>query len=111
MRSAVRTYVRKAREGMQAKDGEGAAAAVAEAAKMLDQAASKGVIHKNQAARRKSRLMSHLAAMERPSATEAPAPKAPARRRAAGTTGTTRTTARRTTTSTRTRAAKPAEPS
>ena len=32
------------------------------AIKRLDKAASKGIIHKNQAARRKSRLVKHLAA-------------------------------------------------
>jgi len=39
------------------------------AQKRLDKAASKGVIHKNQAARRKSRLMKSAAA---PAAPEAP---------------------------------------
>lgn len=77
---------------MKAGAGEAAVAAVAEAAKMLDQAASKGVIHRNQAARRKGRLMTHLAALERQGAKEAVAPKAPSRRRAAGTTTTARTT-------------------
>jgi hypothetical protein len=89
--------VKKAREGMKAGAGEAAVAAVAEATKMLDQAASKGVIHRNQAARRKGRLMTHLAALERQGMQEAVAPKAPSRRRATGTTTTTRTTTPRAT--------------
>ena len=35
-----------------------------QAIKRLDKAASKGVIHKNQAARRKSRLVKHLAKLQ-----------------------------------------------
>jgi len=36
------------------------------AVKRLDKAASKGIIHKNQAARRKSRLMKRVAAVSQP---------------------------------------------
>ena len=39
-------------------------ASVAEAVKALDLAAQKGVIHKNNAARRKSRLMKRLANLQ-----------------------------------------------
>jgi small subunit ribosomal protein S20 len=34
----------------------------------LDKAAEKGILHKNNASRRKSRLMKHLAALEKQSA-------------------------------------------
>jgi small subunit ribosomal protein S20 len=63
VRSEVRTYVKKARQGMAAGATEEAAAAVVEAARELDKAANKNVIHRNQAARRKSRLMKRLAAL------------------------------------------------
>ena len=46
-------------------DKEKAAVQVKEAIQKLDHAAAKGVIHKNNAARRKSRLMKHLASMEK----------------------------------------------
>lgn len=59
-----RTAVKKARNLIEAGDS-GAAEAVAEATRLLDKAASKGVIHKNNAARRKSRLM---AALNKPAA-------------------------------------------
>src|SRR5437762_1872219 len=64
VRTALRTFVKKARQGIVGIGADGADAAtalVAAAAKELDQAASKGIIHKNQAARRKSRLMHQMA--------------------------------------------------
>ena len=61
VRSALRTYVKKARTSLTATGAEDAVERIREAAKHLDQAASKGIIHKNQAARRKSRLMHQLA--------------------------------------------------
>ena len=65
-RSRARTYVKKAREAMEAPDELATSAeAVREAVKWLDHAASKGVIHKNNAARRKSRLMKRLAQLEK----------------------------------------------
>src|SRR5438093_9758775 len=85
--TAVRTYVKKARTQLATTVAEEAAAAVAEAAKELDKAASKGIIHRRQAARRKSRLMSKLAVLVRaPAAEEAPAPATRARRARATTT-------------------------
>lgn len=56
-RSAARTYVKKAELAVRAGDQTVAAAAVGDAISMLDRVASKGIIHKNNAARRKSRLM------------------------------------------------------
>lgn len=56
-RSASRTLVRRAEELIQAAEQEAASGAVLKAQAMLDRAASKGIIHPNNAARRKSRLM------------------------------------------------------
>ena len=60
-RSAVRTAIRRARELVEAGKQEEAEAAVREASAILDRAARKGVLHPNNAARRKSRLARHLA--------------------------------------------------
>ena len=62
VRTKTRTAVRAARE---ATPEEGKAATLA-AISALDRAAQKGVIHRNNAARRKSRLMKHLATLEAP---------------------------------------------
>ncbi len=59
VRSAVRTAVKKANVALQ-NDAAQAAASVHSAMSVLDRAASKGVIHRNNAARRKSRLMKKL---------------------------------------------------
>lgn len=56
-RSTARTYVRRARQLIEAGDFETAEEAISDAVKALDKAAQKGIIHKNNAARRKSRLM------------------------------------------------------
>ena len=56
-RTAARTYVKKAEIAIRAGDMDAAAAAVGDAISMLDRVAGKGIIHKNNAARRKSRLM------------------------------------------------------
>ena len=56
VRSSVRTAVRKFREAVEAGNTEEAAALQRAAARALDKAASKGVIHKNQAANRKSAM-------------------------------------------------------
>jgi len=62
-RGRARTFVAKARTAIQAETPEVAKAAVIEAISALDRAADKGVIHKNNAARRKGRLMKRLAAI------------------------------------------------
>ncbi|MBX3069764.1 MAG: 30S ribosomal protein S20 [Thermomicrobiales bacterium] len=62
-RSSARTYVKKAELAIQSGDVDAAAAAVGDAISVLDRVASKGVIHKNNAARRKSRLMAKYNAM------------------------------------------------
>src|SRR5919199_2554352 len=56
VRSAVRTAVRRFREAVEAGDTEKATELQRAAARALDKAASKGVIHKNQAANRKSAM-------------------------------------------------------
>ena len=59
-RTAARTYVRKAEAAIDGGDEATAAAVVASAISMLDRVAGKGIIHKNNAARRKSRLVAKL---------------------------------------------------
>ena len=60
VRTATRTYVRRARSLIAQGKLEEAEAAMATAYRALDRAVTKGVIHANNAARRKSRLMKHL---------------------------------------------------
>ncbi|MBX7133880.1 MAG: 30S ribosomal protein S20 [Fimbriimonadaceae bacterium] len=56
-KSALKTYVKKVRVAAATGDKVAAGAAATVAVKMLDKAAQRGIIHKNQAARRKSRAM------------------------------------------------------
>jgi small subunit ribosomal protein S20 len=63
VRGKARTAIAKAREAIATQSVEEAKQAVILAISSLDRAASKGVIHKNNAARRKSRLMKRLAAL------------------------------------------------
>ena len=56
VRSSVRTAVRKFREAVESGDTEQATTLHRAASRALDKAASKGVIHKNQAANRKSAM-------------------------------------------------------
>ena len=53
-KSALKTAVRRVREAVAEKDGVKAYVAAQEACRLLDKAAGKGIIHKNQAAQRKS---------------------------------------------------------
>ncbi len=62
-RSASRTLVRRAESVIASGDTEAAAIAVGNALSMLDRSAGKRVIHPNNAARRKSRLMAKYNAM------------------------------------------------
>ncbi|MDR2343162.1 MAG: 30S ribosomal protein S20 [Spirochaetaceae bacterium] len=55
-KSAVKTSVRKFLALAHKKDGEGAGAALRNMAKLIDTAARKGVIKKNAASRKKSRM-------------------------------------------------------
>ncbi len=63
VKSELKTAVRKAREAAASGDKAKAAEALAVATKKLDKAVSKGVIHKNQAANRKSAIASKVAAL------------------------------------------------
>lgn len=56
-RSAARTLVKRAELAIGAGDKEAAQVAVGKAISMLDRTAGKGIVHPNNAARRKSRLM------------------------------------------------------
>ena len=60
VRSSVRTAVRKFREAVEAGNAEEAAELQRAASRALDKAASKGVIHKNQAANRKSAMAKRI---------------------------------------------------
>ena len=64
VRTSVRTEVKKARQSLDAGNVESALLTTREAVRALDKAAVKGVIHPNNAARRKSRLMKRLAQLE-----------------------------------------------
>ena len=63
VRSALKTAVRRFNEAADAGDADKAKALAAEAGKKLDKAASKGVIHKNQAANRKSAVAKKAATL------------------------------------------------
>jgi small subunit ribosomal protein S20 len=63
IKSALKTKVKKFEVAVDAKNAEDAKAAYIEASKALDMAASKGVIHKNKAANKKSRLAVRLNAL------------------------------------------------
>jgi small subunit ribosomal protein S20 len=56
VKSSLKTSVRKFREAVASGDKDQAALLAKEAGRRLDKAASKGIIHKNQAANRKSSI-------------------------------------------------------
>lgn len=62
-RGSARLAVRDARSVMETGNSEETQAAILQAISALDRAAEKGVIHKNNAARRKGRLMKRMAAL------------------------------------------------
>jgi small subunit ribosomal protein S20 len=64
VRSELKTAVRKVNEAVASGDKDAAAAAALAASRKLDKAASKGVIHKNQAANRKSGIMKKAGSVE-----------------------------------------------
>ena len=63
VKSALKTSVRKFREAADAGNADEAKDAGLDAARRLDKAASKGVIHKNQAANRKSAIHKRAASL------------------------------------------------
>jgi len=62
-RSAMRTSVRKVEEALEAKDPAGAAAALREAEPLIARAGQKGIVHKNAASRKISRLTKRVKAL------------------------------------------------
>ena len=64
IRSELKTCVKRVHEAVDAGDKEAAQEAARHAYKKLDQAAAKGVIHKNQAANRKSGVQKLVNSME-----------------------------------------------
>ncbi|HEB98565.1 MAG TPA: 30S ribosomal protein S20 [Thiotrichales bacterium] len=60
MRSRLRTHIKKVVKAIEAGDAEGARSAYQAAVPVIDSMAGKGLIHKNKAARHKSRLNQHL---------------------------------------------------
>jgi small subunit ribosomal protein S20 len=63
VKSSVKTAIRKFREAVEAGDKEKAVELQRIAARKLDKAASKGVIHKNQAANKKSAMAKRVNAL------------------------------------------------
>ena len=63
VRSALKTSVRKFRSAADSGDASAANEEMLKASRQLDKAASKGVIHKNQAANRKSAMAKKAAAL------------------------------------------------
>jgi small subunit ribosomal protein S20 len=63
VKSELKTHVRRVREAVAAGDKDAAQVALHTASRKLDKAASKGVIHLNQAANRKSALAKQVAAL------------------------------------------------
>jgi small subunit ribosomal protein S20 len=63
LRSNMRTATKKVIHAIQAGDKSQAESAYKEAAPVLDSMARKGIIHKNKAARHKSRLSAHIKAL------------------------------------------------
>jgi small subunit ribosomal protein S20 len=59
-RSRARTFTKRTHRLIQTGDLEAAAVTAQQAIKALDRAASKGILHKNNAARRKARLIKRL---------------------------------------------------
>ena len=63
VRSSLKTAVRRFREAADSGDRAAAAAAMSTAVRQLDKAASKGVIHANQAANKKSAMAQRVNAL------------------------------------------------
>lgn len=66
-KSSLKTVIKKVRAGIEEGDRNAAEKAFTQAVPSIDKAASKGFIHKNAAARYKSRLARQLHAIPQPS--------------------------------------------
>ncbi|BDH10190.1 MULTISPECIES: 30S ribosomal protein S20 [Streptomyces] len=64
VKSTLKTAIRRTREAVEAGDLQKATTAQAAAAKTLDKAVSKGVIHKNAAANKKSAMAKKVASLK-----------------------------------------------
>ena len=64
VKTETRTIIGRANRSLEGGDAEAAQPAVALAISTLDRAVSKGILHKNSAARRKSRMAAKLAGLE-----------------------------------------------
>ncbi len=62
-RSMMRTYIKKVIKAIRSGDKAAASEAFQTAQPVIDRMANKGLIHKNKAARHKSRLNAHIKAM------------------------------------------------
>ena len=63
LRSMVRTYIKRVYAAIEAGDTKQAQAAYVAAVPVIDRMADKGIIHKNKAARHKSRLNAQVKAL------------------------------------------------
>ena len=63
-RSMLRTHIKNVVKAVATGDAEAAQAAYQKALPVIDKSAGKGLIHKNKAARHKSRLGQHVRAMQ-----------------------------------------------
>lgn len=63
-RSMLRTAVKKVLKALEASDADGAKAAFVTAQPILDRFAARGLIHKNKAARHKSRINARIKALQ-----------------------------------------------
>ena len=63
VRSELKTAIRAVREATESGDKTAAAAALVVATRKIDKAVSKGVVHKNQAANRKSAISKKVSAL------------------------------------------------
>ncbi|MCX2979384.1 30S ribosomal protein S20 [Halieaceae bacterium IMCC14734] len=63
LRSLVRTVIKKVVAAIESGDAEAAGAAYAAAVPVIDRMADKGILHKNKAARHKSRLNAQVKAL------------------------------------------------
>ena len=63
VRSELKTAIKKVRKAVEEEDVQAAQELADKAGRLLDKAASKGIIHKNQAANRKSKLARRVASL------------------------------------------------
>ena len=63
IRAKVRTFIKKVSYAIDAGDKKEATSGFTEMQKNVDQAISKGLMHKNQAARKKSRIIAQIKAL------------------------------------------------